>query len=342
MLLFCSWSTLVLSQVQEIPKVKLLSAEFIYEKAPFDQCHASTLVALENGSVMVAWFGGTHERHPDVSVYMSINESDSWSLPKMIADGVVNDTVRYPCWNPVLFRNSNDQVFLYYKVGPSPSSWWGMYKMANGNGKNWSEPIRLPQGILGPIKNKPIQVNDNLIVSPSSTESENGLIWKAHVEISKDGGYTWSKVEIPSDKNEKVIQPTLIKLPNGNLKALLRSDQDFVMQSISADQGSTWSKVSLGTVPNPNSGIDAVELKKGGYLLVYNPTAGGEDWSDGRQKLNLAYSADGNSWTDILKLEDHGEGEYSYPSIIQDSNGLVHISYTYNRAKIKYVRIKLN
>ncbi len=338
----CFWGAWGFGQVRSMPKLKVLSEEFMFEEAPFAQCHASTLVELGNGSVMAAWFGGTYERHPDVSIYTSSRNADGWSFPEMVADGVMNDTLRYPCWNPVLFRNSTGQVMLFYKVGPSPSSWWGMYKTADSNGKSWSGPEKLPHPILGPIKNKPIQVDGHLIVSPSSTESEDGVVWKSHVELSTDGGYTWTKAEIPSQESVKIIQPTLLQVANGDIKAFLRSDQDVVMESISHNQGLTWSMATKTTIPNPNSGIDAVSLKEGGYLLVYNPMPSGKDWSNGREKLNLAFSPDGNSWTDVKKLEDQTNGEYSYPVIIQDSKGIVHISYTYDRERIKYIKMRLD
>ncbi|MEE3224376.1 MAG: exo-alpha-sialidase, partial [Bacteroidota bacterium] len=105
--------------------------------------------------------------------------------------------------------------------------------------------------------------------------------------------------------------------------------------------GKTWSEATKGTMLNPNSGIDAVTLKSGNFLLVYNPTEAGADWSDGRNKLNLAYSTDGSHWEDVLQLENEAEGEFSYPAIIQDSEGLVHITYTHNRSKIKYLQLKL-
>ena len=341
-LFVCFNGMLSYAQKRPIPTIKVLSENFVFEEAPFAQCHASTLVELENGSIMAAWFAGTYERHPDVGIYTSRLGVDHWSPPKMVADGKVNDTLRYPSWNPVLYRNRSNQIVLFYKVGPSPSTWWGKYTVANSNGEDWSTSENLPTEILGPIKNKPVQVGEHLVLSPSSTESEGGQLWKSHIELSTDDGHTWTKTAIPSPDSIKVIQPTLLKLPNGDIKALLRSNQDLIMQSTSTDNGITWSQVSATTVPNPNSGIDAISLRQGGHLLVYNPTASGKEWSNGRQKLNLAYSADGETWTDVYTLESHDSGEFSYPAIIQDSKRFVHISYTYERTKIKYLKLQLD
>ena len=87
---------------------------------------------------------------------------------------------------------------------------------------------------------------------------------------------------------------------------------------------------------NPNSGVDGVTLKNGTHLLVYNPNI------NGRSKLVLSESDDGINWTDKLILEDEETGEFSYPAIIEASDGLVHISYTFNRRNIKHVVIEVN
>ena len=175
----------------------VLEEGFIFEKAEFPQCHASTMEVLENGEIIAAWFGGEYERHPEVSIYTSIKSGLGWSSPRKVADGIVNDSLSYPTWNPVLFKTKSKKLFLFYKVGPSPSQWWGMYKVSHDNGNTWSQPVRLPDNILGPIRNKPLQIG-NRIISPSSVESTDGKIWQSHVEISEDDGETWRKVPIDS------------------------------------------------------------------------------------------------------------------------------------------------
>ena len=86
----------------------------------------------------------------------------------------------------------------------------------------------------------------------------------------------------------------------------------------------------LTALPNPNSGIDAVTLQDGRHLLVYNPVA------KGRTPLAVALSKDGQTWRDVLTLET-APGEYSYPAVIQARNGLVHVTYTWKRLKVKHV-----
>lgn len=337
-LLFFLVQTGMWSQTEK-PIITILEEEFIFEEAEFPQCHASSLEILENGEVMAAWFGGEYERHPEVSIYTSVKNGNEWTSPKKVADGKVNDSLRYPTWNPVLFKSTSKNLFLFYKVGPSPAEWWGMVKTSDDAGKSWSPAIRLSDGILGPIKNKPVEIGKR-IISPSSTENMEGK-WHSHIEISEDDGKSWRKIPVDSESEYKTIQPTLI-YQNGELKALFRSDQDVVVQSVSSDLGETWSKFKKLSVPNPNAGIDAVSLRNGQHLLVYNPMVSGKDWQHGRNKLSIAISTDGDIWKTIFTLEDEKEGEFSYPAIVQDAKGYVHVSYTHNRKRIKYLKLKLN
>ena len=81
-------------------------------------------------------------------------------------------------------------------------------------------------------------------------------------------------------------------------------------------------------------------LKNGSQLLVYNPAGPGKDWFNGRSKLCVAQSADGQTWRDVAVLENGSTEEYSYPAIIEAQDGSVHITYTYNRQNIKHVVLK--
>src|SRR5262245_56120734 len=119
----------------------LLKSEFIFETAPFRECHASTIVETKGGLVS-AWFGGTKERNPDVGIWLSRHEDGHWSAPVEVANGVQPPTNRFPCWNPVLFQSINGPLLLFYKVGPSPSRWWGMLMTSGDNGKTWSKARR--------------------------------------------------------------------------------------------------------------------------------------------------------------------------------------------------------
>jgi predicted neuraminidase len=305
----------------------MVNSEFIYEKAPFPQCHASTIVETKNGLV-AAWFGGTRERNPDVGIWLSRHENGTWTAPVQVADGVQGENQREPCWNPVLFQSVKGPLMLFYKVGPSPSKWWGMLRTSSDGGKTWSEARRLPDGVLGPIKNKPIQLANGDILSPSSTEHAG---WRVHFERSSDGGQTWQVTPALNDGKEiGAIQPSILIHKDGKLQAVGRTRQGKLFETWSDDSGRTWSKMSLTAMPNPNSGIDAVTLADGRHLLVYNHT------TRGRSPLNVAMSIDGKVWKAAAILESE-PGEYSYPAVIQTADGLVHITYTWKRQRVKHV-----
>ncbi|WP_395768356.1 exo-alpha-sialidase [Aquirufa sp.] len=311
---------------------KIQSAAFIYESAPFPSCHASTLVETPQG-IVAAWFGGTYEKHPDVAIWLSYFQNDTWSKPVEVANGIQGNGKRYPLWNPVLFQMPGKELILFYKDGPAPDEWWGMLKRSFDGGKTWSAAERLPKDIYGPIKNKPELLADGTLICPSSSEDHD---WRLHMEFTKDGGKTWSRTEALNDGvTTSAIQPSILKLPDGKLQLVCRSENDFVLQSISADQGKSWSALKPTTLLNPNSGIDAVTLKDGRHIIIYNNT------KKGRSPLNVAISSDGQNWKDVAVLENEPNGEFSYPAVIQAADGKVHITYTWKRKKIKHVVMTL-
>jgi predicted neuraminidase len=313
-----------------------LKSEFIYETAPFPECHASTIAETMSGGLVAAWFGGTKEKHPDVGIWVSRLEQGAWTTPVEVANGVESPSKRYSTWNPVLHQASKGPLLLFYKVGPDPKTWWGMMMNSTDGGKTWSKPVRLPGGIAGPIKNKPVELSNGDLLCPSSAE-DNG--WRVHFEWTADLGKTWQRTEPINDGKEfGVIQPTVFFHPGNKLQALFRSQQGKIVESWSDDQGRTWSKLTATTLPNPNSGIDGVTLRDGRHLLVYNHVVTPSKKWGNRAPLNLAISKDGKTWQPSVVLEPGPpEAEYSYPAIIQTKDGKVHITYTWNRKKIKHV-----
>lgn len=303
-----------------------IKSEFIFSTAPFAQCHASTLAETPEGLV-AAWFGGSEEGNDDVGIWLSRQENGQWSEPVQVAIGTDKNGRQSPCWNPVLFQQKNAPLLLFYKVGSKPSRWVGMMVTSTDNGKNWSPPQPLPKGILGPIKNKPIQLPDGTLLCPSSDEAGG---WRVHLERSEDLGRTWKR-DKPLEADERIwaIQPTILRYGAHEMQMLCRSRQGVLVESWSHDEGRTWSALKRTALPNPDSGVDAVMLRDGRALLVYNPTV------DGRGKLAVALSTDGTNWKDVLTLED-ARGEYSYPAVIQTDDGLVHITYTWKRERIKH------
>jgi predicted neuraminidase len=234
----------------------------------------------------------------------------------------------------VLFQPKAGPLMLFYKVGPKPSEWWGMMMTSDDRGKTWSKPHRLPDGILGPIKNKPVQLPNGDMLAGSSTEGEDG--WRVHFERSSDLGGTWTATPPVNDgKMIRAIQPSILFHPGGRLQALGRTREGRIFETWSDDGGRTWSEMTLTSLPNPNSGTDAVTLHDGRQLLVYNHNPENK----GRSPLNVAVSKDGKEWFAALTLEHEPGNQFSYPAVIQTRDGLVHVTYTWKRERIRHAVI---
>lgn len=321
----------VLAPAEPAARPAVLASEFVFEQAPFASAHASTVVETREGLV-AAWFGGSGEGNPDVGIWLARQEAGRWSAPVEVADGRQPDGSRVPCWNPVLFQPSRGPLVLFYKAGKSPRAWWGLARTSTDAGRTWSAAVRLPDGVLGPIRAKPVELPGGDVLTGSSTEHAG---WVAHVERWTQGPLgspaSWTRSAPLNDPGEfGAIQPTLLAHSPARLQALCRSRQGVVTEAWSEDGGRTWGPMRATALPNPSAGIDAVRLADGRFLLVYNPTAAGRD------KLGLAVSADGHAWRPVLLLED-SPGEYSYPALVQGRDGRVHATYTWRRERIRHV-----
>jgi predicted neuraminidase len=337
------------------------SGEFVFApgSTSFPQSHASTVVELRNGDLLAAWFGGTHEGAPDVAIWMARFHSGHWSAPEAIARE--HET---PTWNPVLFHTLDGRLWLYFKAGESAAAWSSARMVSTDEGKSWSTPERLPAGLLGPIRTKPLVMADGTIVAGSSVEAYK--TWACWIERSTDGGVTWRKIgpivltetqdnaETPSidlridspELREKeiagrefkgIIQPTVVSLGGRHLRlyARSRSRAAKIMIADSQDGGLTWSKTRFLQVPNNNSGLDVVVLRDGRVVLVCN------DVPNGRTPLTLLESADGEHFKPFATLEA-SPGEYSYPALIQRRDGDLEMTYTWQRTAIKHVHMQLS
>jgi predicted neuraminidase len=319
------------------------SQQFIFTSAPFPSAHASTIVELSNGDLLAAWFGGTAEGSPDTAIWASRRTANQWSAPYVLVR-----EPNVPCWNPVLFHSSDGKLWLYYKFGPSARTWTGARLLSTDEAHTWSPPDHLPAGLLGPIKDKPLVLHDGTIVSGASVESYSS--WASWIDRSTDNGRSWTKIgpiTVPpqpaqtsqpsqSEHVSGIIQPTIVPLGRKHLRLYARSTSDIgrICVADSFDNGLSWTQAHATDLPNPNSGIDAVALRDGRVVLIYNNT------TTGRTPLNLAISADGEHFKIFETLEDQ-PGEYSYPAIIQGKGGELDITYTWNRKRIRFATVPL-
>lgn len=299
---------------------------FIFEKAPFKSCHASTLVEHEPGKLLAAWFGGTDEGAKDVQIWSSAFDGTKWSEP-----AVLGTEPGQPTWNPVYFKNAKGTLFLWYKAGPSPERWTGYVRTSTDNGKSWTKPEMMHAGFWGPVRAKPIQLTNGTVLAGTSAESYRN--WSSFVDRSTDGGVTWRRsngIALPSFGE---IQPTLFEAKDGRVVALMRSKSRKIVRAESKDGGETFGPAKETDLPNPSAGIDVVRTTKGDLFLIYNPT------TLARTPISLARSTDdGATWKKVVDLETEF-GEFSYPAIIESGSGMLDITYTWKRTHIKHVRV---
>jgi len=142
--------------------------------------------------------------------------------------------------------------------------------------------------------------------------------------ISDDEGATWFASRPVAGFGN--IQPAVLEKRDGTLVAFMRENGpiDRIRVSESSDRGITWGPVGATQFPNPGSGLDAVKLKNGHWVIVYNDTV------KGRSSLAVSMSDDeGKSWKWTRHLEKQNEGEFHYPAIIQGRDGMLHVIYSY-------------
>ncbi|GIN71605.1 hypothetical protein J14TS2_20800 [Bacillus sp. J14TS2] len=313
-----------------------LEKEYIFkDDRPFQCCHASTIVHLPNNEFLAAWFAGTQEGASDVDIWCARKQHGKWSTPYKICgeEGL-------PHWNPVLFKGNNHILYLYYKVGYTIPKWHTRVIESKDNGKTWSAPKELVPGDIGgrgPVRNKPIILENGNWLAPASIEEGN---WDVFVDISRDQGESWEStdqifLDHSLTKGDGIIQPTLWESQTNKVHMLMRSTEGAIYRSDSEDGGETWSPAYPTPLPNNNSGIDLVKLGNGSLVLIYNPVR----TSGVRTPLVLRYSTDnGDSWQGEISLETN-EGEYSYPAIISDGNK-TYITYTWKRERIVFWKIE--
>lgn len=336
-------------------KFEVLCREMICRELPTAMCHASTVLSTADGTVLCAWFGGSHEGEDDVAVWVARRQAGRWSDPCALAH------LPEPHWNPVLQQLPEGKIRLYYKVGRVIADWRTMYCESVDGGRTWSIPQELVQGDStggrGPVRSKVIQAVSGRYLAPNSTERG---IWTAYADYSDDAGSTWmrsnaiqvsglenngertvekSDVEVSEQSfyGRGVIQPTLWESQPGKIHMLLRSTEGRVYRSDSQDNGTTWCSPYPTQLPNNNSGIDLDRLENGWLVLACNPVA--DNWG-ARSPMSLLLSKDnGNTWEKIVDL-DSGTGEFAYPAVLADGMEL-RVTYTWKRQNIAYWHIRL-
>jgi predicted neuraminidase len=320
------------------------SEDFVSEEKADMISHVSSIAEARDGSLLCVWYAGSREGGKDVAIMLSRSgKGGVWSAPVKLTDRIQTSTDlgRYvkKVGNPLLLGDSRGRLWLLY-ASVTLGGWSGTtlnYKVSQDNGNTWSAARKM---ILSPlfnltnnVKNKGILLDDGSFLVPIYHEFINKYSQLLWMQPDKNGvRYRVTKIT----REENAIQPSLLYTGNDTIIAFFRNmgtdKNKYILTSTSHDLGGTWSGLSETRLPNPNAGFDMIALEKGILLGVIN-----NSFYD-RSNLSLIASWDkGKNWTVLKVLENSPEQEYSYPSIIRSSDGTFHVTYTYERKRIKHV-----
>jgi predicted neuraminidase len=320
------------------------SEEWLSPELEAFDCHSSNIIETSPGNFCALWKGGPGAGKcnlsipENVGIWQSDFDGARWSSPREIVS-----SPKSVCWTPIVCKNQTGELLLFYRIGPDPRLVSSFLRRSFDEGKTWSQEEMLPAGIIGPTKTKPFFTRTGTLVSPSSVEVGHPAdLYKATacwVEISEDNGHHWKKVgplELP-DRKFGVIEPTFFHDQEGHLRMLCRDrahrikEKGSIWMAISKDEGLHWSEFIQTPLPNPDSGIDVVDLGDGKIVLVYNHS------HTHRFPLNAAVSLDGgDSWSEPFVLDEQGE----FPSAILASDGFIHVTYAVTPTGQEQRRIK--
>lgn len=220
-------------------------------------------------------------------------------------------------------------------VTPAAGRWTGdidnaVMLVSRDQGTSWSA-VEVPDS-LGAVHMNPI--------APQGGEMpaffrDRYAMWVKR-SLSHDGGLTWSAPQ-PTDLPNNNSSVQAIRLADGRIA--------MVLNPISAAQSAARRASLYDEIPD-EAGAEAEPRQQ-----TEGPKA---IWGVPRAPMTLAISDDNGSTFPVRIDLDQGSGhalsnnsaeginrELSYPSILQDKEGHLHIAYTYHRRAIRYVRLDL-
>lgn len=345
------------------------------------QNHAAFLAFLPGGDLACAWFGGTMEGRGDISIWMSrlAPGASQWSAAMQLSDAVdrsEQNPVLFVAPDGVvwLFHTSQpggrqDECEIVARQSHDGGASFGpARRIGHFQGLFVRQPVQITR-------------SGRWLLPCFQCTAEPGTRWTGGLDTavalySDDQGASWRAQVLPGSLGAVHMNPVLPR--DGVMPAFFRDRfSQAVKRALSRDGGETWAAPQPTPLPNNNSSLQAIRLADGRIAMVLNPVnasmseqrraslydeieadavagTGGAIWGVPRAPMSLVISADNGDSFAWRRDLDTGSGaclsnnsadglnkELSYPSILQDPSGDLHIAYTYHRRAIKYLRISL-
>jgi predicted neuraminidase len=293
-------------------------------------CHCSSLAENDAGELIGVWYEGSYEGAPDTVIRASFKKpGSSWQRAEDLFHfpGV-------PLGNPVLFSLDRRNLYILFSIllGESWTESVLYLSRSSDGGHRWSNPELLfpRKGLMA--KTRPLILDSGRILMPLYNEVE---FYPVVLVVEDPTQWAQARFTAETMARGSAIQPVLAPLGDGTILMLCRTTKGTIWKSLSSNGGLSWSICTPTRLPNPNSALDLLVVEPGSLVLAFNNSAGD------RSSLSVALSRDaGSSWA-FLRDVDSGEGEYSYPCLLRDRTGRMHLSYTENRCRIRHIEFDL-
>jgi predicted neuraminidase len=291
----------------------------------FGHAHAATITE-HKGELFSAWYVYKEKESENGQVvYALFNKNlnlwskSSFAFPMMIGTSQ---------GNPVLY-SYQDKLYMYFVV--LKRNYWNSAELflsyLDNKKQEWSSPKKLStdEGIM--VRHRPMVVGDFGIVPAYDEISMKTILYRFQTDPSKLVEYC----RLP----QKMIQGDLISFNKNECQMYLRSADDNrkVIKVVSSDCGKEWHPPRETNLHCPLSGIAAIILQSGKILVANNHTE-----KHKRTPISLSLSDTKGLDFDLGTWHvDSSDIELSYPSLIQDSLGIIHLVFTFNRKMIKWI-----
>lgn len=310
------------------------ASETLFESIPGAPVHhCSTIAEAANSDLVCTWYGGSYESAEDQQLFLARlpKGTRTWTTPEVLIHNPDQ-----PPGNAIVFAGPEGRLYLVWSrmEGSRPTrrgSGWTkcslLQRTSSDNGHTWTADIEIPSSLGLLPRNAPLWLDGKLHLPVSATIAgvHGGMLLRLD-----DDGKTWTPLGMLPGGSQLTVAPRA----DGSLLGLARS-RPFILTGESHDNGVTWSPAVPTKLKCPDAANALLRLKSGRFLLAHHDNDG---WD--RANLALEQSEDeGKTWINQRMLEfdrDLENAEYSYPSLIQTTDDLIHITYTCRRYTIKH------